>query len=79
MAKERVEGFPQVQIHSLLELARVLSPEDMTTLVSNAVIGNQIIVRGDVFVLVASVLRAIRVRPLPTCTTGHRDMELTLG
>ena len=71
MAREREEGFPQVQIHSLLELARVLSPEDMTTLVANAVIGNQIIVRGDVFVLVASVLRALRVRPL-AAGTHHR-------
>ena len=75
LQRELAEQLPQTRIDSLLELRQALSPEDFTALVYNVSVGNQIIVRGDVFAMIASVLRVLKACgrvPVPVPTLRGR-------
>ena len=54
--------FPLVRFESLIELRKIIKQDNFSTLTYNVVIGNQVIVRGDTFELVHSIIALLTVR-----------------
>jgi len=58
-----------LKFDSLLELRRILRPDNFESLVYHVTVGNQVVVRGDVSTLVKSILDLLKELVPPTCVT----------